>query len=134
MRRARSALDIRTFPDIARLQRRDDGRMLELRHVHLWQHSGLGVDIKNLLDGREIRRRNGVSAEIIVLEQIRIQNRDRRFHHLGDDLERLLPIRERLLHARRDVTDIGLHDIRILVDEIGAACIKEMDDIRNFLR
>src|SRR5580704_7264432 len=38
------------------LQRRDDGRMLELRDVHLRQHSGRGVDVEHLLDGVEIRR------------------------------------------------------------------------------
>src|SRR4051794_5332323 len=55
------------------LQRRDDAWMLELRDIQLRQHSGLGVDVEHLLDRREVRRSAGVAAEIIVLQQIRIQ-------------------------------------------------------------
>src|SRR5664279_1334514 len=60
------------------LQRRDDGRVLELRDIHLRQHSGLRIDVEHLLNCREIRRRSGIPAEIIVLEQICIEHRDRR--------------------------------------------------------
>src|SRR6266576_1837644 len=35
------------------LQRRDDGRVLELRDVQLRQHSRVGVDVEHLLDRRE---------------------------------------------------------------------------------
>src|SRR6267154_6729172 len=41
---------------LALLQRRDDRRMLELCHVQLRQHPGLGIDVVHLLDGREVRR------------------------------------------------------------------------------
>src|SRR5712672_1816515 len=61
----------------ASLERRDDGRVLELRYVQFRQHPRLGVDVEHLLDGREIRRGAGIPAEIIVLEQIRIKHRDR---------------------------------------------------------
>src|SRR6476661_7400427 len=68
------------------LQRRDDGRVLELRDVHLRQHSRRGIDVEHLLDRGEIRRRSGITAEIIVLEQIGIQHRDRRLQHFRDNL------------------------------------------------
>src|SRR5215469_15719039 len=38
------------------LQRRDDGRMLELCDIQLRQHPGLGIDVEHLLDRREVRR------------------------------------------------------------------------------
>ena len=68
------------------LQRRDDGRMLELRDVHLRQHPGLGIDVEHLLDRREVRRGAGIAAEIVVLEQIGIEHRDRRLQHFRNDL------------------------------------------------
>src|SRR3954471_6743022 len=40
------------------LQRRDDGRVLELRDVQLRQHPGLGIDVEHLLDRLEVRRRS----------------------------------------------------------------------------
>src|SRR6516225_3284455 len=55
------------------LQRRDDGRMLELRDVHLGKHSRRGINVEHLLDRVEIRRGARVATEIIVLEQIGIQ-------------------------------------------------------------
>src|SRR3954467_11781253 len=53
--------------EVLLLQRRNNGRVLELRDIHLRQHPGLGVDVEHLLDGGEIRRGAGVSAEIIIL-------------------------------------------------------------------
>src|SRR6266481_8993778 len=67
------------------LQRRDDGRMLELRDVQFRQHSGFGVDVEHLLDCREIWRGARIPAEIIVLEQISVEHRDRCLEHLGHD-------------------------------------------------
>src|SRR4051794_20404817 len=52
---------------VSLLQRRHDGRVLELCDVHLGEHSGLGVDVEHFLDRREIRRGTGVAAEIVVL-------------------------------------------------------------------
>src|SRR5882757_9002168 len=68
------------------LKRRDDGRMLELRDIQLWQHSSRGVDIEHLLDRLEIRRGARIAAEIIVLEQISVQHSYRRLQLLGNHL------------------------------------------------
>src|SRR3954453_16506967 len=64
------------------LQRRDDARMLELRHIQLRQHPRLGIDVEHLLDRPEVWRGAGVAAEIIVLQEVGIQHRDRGLDHL----------------------------------------------------
>src|SRR6516165_1636621 len=81
------------------LQRRHNGRMLELRDVQLGQHPRFGVDIEHLLDRREIGRSAGITAEIIVLEEISVEHRDRRFQHLRNDFQSLFAIGQCLLHA-----------------------------------
>src|SRR6476469_9764536 len=67
------------------LQRRHDGRVLELRDVQLRQHPGFGIDVEHLLNGREIRCGAGVAAEIIILQKICLEHRDRGFQHFRND-------------------------------------------------
>ena len=107
--------------------------MLELRDVHFRQHSRRGVDIEHLLDGHEIRCGTGVPAEIVVLEQVGFENRNRCFQHFGNDLECFLAIGQGLFHARRDIAHVGLDQVRIFVDEVGAAGLENVDDVWHFL-
>src|ERR1700733_9215251 len=94
------------------LYRCHDRRVLELRDVHLRQHSRGGVDVEHLLDRIEIRRGSGIPAEIIVLEQIGIQHRDRRLQHFGVDLERFVAIGQRLFHTQGDIAHIGSYQMQ----------------------
>src|SRR3954452_15719701 len=91
----------RRTPDL--LQRSDDGRVLELRDVEFRQHPGLRIDVEHLLDRIEVRRGARIAAEIIVLQEIRIQHRNRRLDHLRHHLQGFLAIGQRLLHSRSDV-------------------------------
>src|SRR3954453_20659071 len=106
--RDRSFVMFASVPASARLlQRSDDIRVPELRDIQLGQHSGLRIDVQHLLDRVEIRRGTRVAAEIIVLQQIAVEHRDRRLDYLGHHLQRLLAIGQRLLHAAGDVSHIG---------------------------
>src|SRR6516164_3148087 len=116
------------------LQRRHNGRMLELRHIQLRKHPRLGVDVEHLLDRGEVWRGTRVAAEIVVLEEVRIEHRNRRLQYLGNDLQCFLTVGQRLLHARGDIAHISLDEFRILVDELGAAGLKNVDDVRHGLR
>src|SRR4051794_25143242 len=102
------------------LDRRNNRRMLELRGVHfLRQQPGLREGVVHGLDRREIGRGAGIAAKIIVLQKIGFKYGNRRLHHLVDDLQRLIAIFQRLLHAEGDVANIGFRDIRILIDKPG---------------
>src|SRR5579871_1851907 len=74
-----------TAPLSALLQRSDNSRMLELSDVKLRKHSGFGVDIEHLLDRREVRRSTGVAAEIVALQEVRVEHRDRRLQHFRNN-------------------------------------------------
>src|SRR4051794_8317235 len=77
---------------LALLQRRDDGRVPELRHVELRQHPRIGIDVEHFLDRLEVRRRAGIAAEIIVLQQIAVEHRNRRFQHFRDHFQSFVAI------------------------------------------
>src|SRR5262249_21723147 len=72
------------FPE-SLLQRCHNGRVFELRDVQFREHPSLGIDIEHLLNRREVGRGSRIATEIIVLQQIGVEDRDRRFQYLRND-------------------------------------------------
>ena len=95
----------------------------------LRQHAGLGVDVEHRLDAVEVRLGSRFAREVVGLEQIGVEHRDRRLGHLGDDLERLVAVRHRLAHAGGEITHVGANEIGVLVDEVFAAHLHDVHDV-----
>src|SRR5450631_4788190 len=65
-------------PAFLLLQRRNNGRMLELGDIELRQHPRLSINVEHLLNRRKVRRGARIAAKIVIFQEVCIQHLHRR--------------------------------------------------------